>query len=225
VVVRWKERIEQRLDALENDQRLGEHVNVSAAAVATGASGDPHTSTDLLDAPDTGYQSSAATNVPSGGADNTTLNLASNLGMFPAASVGTQTDKSTTCSPSDIISRGIIPLDAANHCLAYFLEHLNLYLHEIISPKDTLTDIRARSSLLTAAICTVVSFCLSSDRYKACYDAFTCQVSNMLFATHISYNDARALCIGALWLDDIGPTLSGLGRFGTYSPMLNTLTS
>jgi hypothetical protein len=211
-VFRWKERIEQRLDALENAQRPGGREDFSAAAVATTNSGGTFNFSALPDATHVGHQP-VATSLPADSGDNTTLNLASNLGMFPAASVGTRTPRDTTSSHLDIISRGVITLNAANHCLAYFLEHLNPFLHDILDPKDTLTDIRARSSLLTAAVCTVASFCSASDRYKACYDAFISQVSGMLFSTHNSYNDVRALCIGALWLDDISPTLSGLGRF------------
>jgi hypothetical protein len=222
VLFRWKERIEQRLDALENAPRIGGHADVSAAGVGTAVSGDASSSSALPNIAHIGPQSSV-TGTSADTGDIATLNLASNLGMFPAASVGAQTPKDTTFSHLDIISRGLITLDAANECLAYFLEHLNPYLHGILSSKDTLTDIRARSSLLTAAICTVASFCSSSDRYKACYDAFTSQVSGMLFATHSSYNDVRALCIGAFWLDNISPMLSGLGRFSECSPMLSTL--
>jgi hypothetical protein len=212
VVFRWKERIEQRLGALESAQRLGGVAYVSAEAVATAVPGDASTSSALPDVAHIGPQSSITSTSADIG-DIATLNLASNLGMFPAASVGAQTPRDTTSSHLDIISRGIITLDAANQCLAYFLEHLNPFLHGILSPQDTLTDIRGRSSLLTAAICTVTSFCSASNRYKACYDAFTSQISGMLFATHSSYNDVRALCIGAFWLDDISPTLSGLGEF------------
>jgi hypothetical protein len=211
VVFRWKERIEQRLDALENEQRQTGHADVYGEVVATANSGDASASLAIPDAAHIGSQS-AATSTPADSGDNTTLNLVSNLGMFPAASVGALAFRDTTSPHLDIISRGVITLDAANQCLAYFLEHLNPFLHGILNSKDTLTDMRARSSLLTAAICTVASFCSTSDRYKACYDAFTSQVSGMIFALQNSYHDVRALCIAAFWLDDISPMLSGLGK-------------
>jgi hypothetical protein len=201
------------LGALESAQRIGGHADVSAGAVATAVSGNTSSSSALPDIADPSHQSSATASLPSGSGDNATLNLASNLGMFPAASVGAQTPRDIISPSLDIISRGVITLDAANQCLTYFLKHLNPFLHGILNPQDTLTDIRGRSPLLTAAICTVASFCSASDRYKACYDAFTSQVCGMLFATNSSYNDVRALCIGAFWLDDISSTLSGLGKF------------
>ena len=150
--------------------------------------------------------------MPLGDANDTTLNLATNLGIFPAASVGTRTTTNIALPTSDLISRGVVSSVAAERCLAYFLEHLNRYLHGILSERATLSDLRARSSLLTAAVCTVASFCSASDAYQSCYDTFVNQVSGMLFATHNSYDDVRALCIAALWLDDIGSTLSGLGK-------------
>lgn len=163
--------------------------------------------------------------VPLGEPNDATLNLASNLGIFPAASVGAGTPKDIALPTSDIISRGIISSAVAEQCLTYFLEHLNRYLHGILSDRVTLSELLERSPILTAAICTVASFCSASDAYQSCYDAFVSQVSGMLFATRSSYDDVRALCIAALWLDDIGPTLSGLGKRGLRSSMEIVLTS
>jgi hypothetical protein len=160
-----------------------------------------------------------------GEANVATLNLASHLGIFPATSVGPGISRDVALPTLDIISQGLISLAAADNCLAYFLEHLNQYLHGILSEQVTLSDLRARSSILTAAICTVASFCSKSDAYQACYNAFVGQVSGMLFATRSSYDDVRALCIAALWLDDIGPTLGGLGKRGFGSSICNELTS
>jgi hypothetical protein len=147
-----------------------------------------------------------------GEASDVTLNLDSHLGVFPAASVATGTPKDFASPTSDLISQGVIDLAAAEELFAYFLEHLNHYLHGILRDSDTLASVRARSSILTAAICTVAAICSAPDAYSACYDAFVGQVSELLFATRSSYDDVRALCIAALWLDNIGPTLSGLGK-------------
>jgi len=160
-----------------------------------------------------------------GEANDATLNLASNLGIFPAASVGPGTSRDVALPTLDIISQGVISITAAEHCLAYFLDHLNRYLHGILSEQVILSDLRARSPILTAAVCTVASFCSASDTYQSCYDAFVDQVSRMLFATRSSYDDVRALCIAALWLDDIGPTLSGLGKTDVDFPIMSRLTS
>lgn len=84
---RWKERIEQRLEALEQAEQPARHVDGAAAAIGTTApvhitssSGGPHTS-DPSHTVRTG-------SVSMGEANDATLNLASNLGIFPATSVG-----------------------------------------------------------------------------------------------------------------------------------------
>jgi len=221
---RWKEKIEQRLEALEQAQQPGIHVDGTAATNGTTVSADTSSLTHHeMPGPD---QPPRTESVPPGEASNATLNLASNnLGIFPAASIGPGTLRDTALPTSDIISRGVISSIAAEECLTYFLKHLNRYLHGILSERSTLSDLRARSSLLTAAICTVASFCSASDAFQSCYDAFVNQVSGMLFATRNSYDDVRALCIAALWLDDIGPTLSGLGKISLRPSMFNGLTS
>lgn len=207
---RWKERIEQRLDALEQARQPGGQVDGGAAIIGTRVSAD---TSSLAHSNTPGPSNSIrAETVPLGGANDATLNLASHLGIFPAASVGAGTHKDVAPPTSDIISRGVISLAVAEQCLAYYLEHLNRCLHGILSDSVTLSDLRARSPVLTAAVCTVASFCSASDAYQLCYDSFVGQVSGMLFATQNNYDDVRALCIAALWLDDIGPTLSGLGK-------------
>jgi hypothetical protein len=141
-----------------------------------------------------------------------TLNLTSNLGAFPASSVRTEKENESTVASADLISRGVISLEAANDCLTYFVEHPNPYLHGILAANIPLSEVRAQSTLLTAAVCVVASFCSAPERYQACYDAFVADVSSRLFSPRYTFDDVRALCIAAFWLDDIGPTLSGLGE-------------
>lgn len=221
---RWKERIEQRLEALEQAQQPARIVDGAAATIGTTApvdttssSGGPHTS---------GTSHTIRTgSVPMGEANDATLNLASNLGIFPAASIGPGTSRDIALPTYDIISQGVISFAAAGNCLAYFLEHLNRYLHGILNEQVTLSDLRTRSAILTTAVCTVASFCSVSDAYQSCYNVFIGQVCSMLFATSNNYDDVRALCIAALWLDDIAPTLSGLGKTDAESSIPNRLTS
>jgi hypothetical protein len=153
----------------------------------------------------------SAQDLEAGSIRSPTLNLSSNLGAFPASSVRTEKCNESPTSPADLISRGLISLEAANNCLVYFVEHLNPYLHGIIDPQTSLGEVRAQSTLLTAAICVVASFCSAPERYQVCYDAFVADVSSRLFSPSYTFDDVRALCIAAFWLDDIGPTLSGLG--------------
>ena len=223
-MLRWKERIERRLEALEQAQQPSGQVDTSVTAVGTITYAESSSSHRQLPSP--GHQASIGS-VPLGEADNATLNLDSNLGVFPAASVATGTLRDIASPTLDIISRGVVTLAVAEELFTYFLEHLNRYLHGILSNGDTLAGVRARSSILTTAICTVASFCSASNTYGACYDTFVGQVSSILFATKNSYDDVRALCIAALWLDDIGPTLSGLGKISIFfgSRRANTLVS
>lgn len=140
------------------------------------------------------------------------LNLASNLGAFPASSVDAQAPDMNMASKADLVSRHVITAETANDCLDYFLKNLNPFLHIILAPEITLVDIRARSSLLTAAVCTVACFCTASSQYQACNDAFISEVSGKLFSPKYDYDDVHALCIAASWLDHVAPTLSGLGK-------------
>lgn len=207
---RWKERIEQRLDALEKAQqksKSSDDIDINDATVATG---EASTSSSLLPTSGNPYTNAATETLRN--VESSTLNLASNLGMFPAASVESRTPKDVASPALDIISRGIIPFDVAEEYLAYFHSHLDRFLHSILSERDTIADIRTRSSLLTTAICTVVSLCTASDLHRVCYDALVSEVSTKLFALNNGYDDVRALCVAALWIDDIAPTLSGLGK-------------
>lgn len=140
------------------------------------------------------------------------LNLTSHLGVFPASSVDAQASNPTETSDVDIVSRGIISEDVAGECLSYFLKHLNQFLHSILDTDATLTSLRARSSLLTTAVCTVACFCSASSDYRNCNEALVAEVSGKLFASRYDYDDVRALCIASFWLDHMAPTLSGLGE-------------
>lgn len=139
------------------------------------------------------------------------LNLSSNLGIFPASSIDAQASRTDDPSGADVVSRKVVSPEVATECLNYFLEHLNQYLHDILQPDITLADLRTRSALLTAAICTVACLCSTSGNYRVCHDALVAEVSAKLFSSKYCYDDVRALCIAALWLDDIAPTLCGLG--------------
>lgn len=203
--------IERRLDALEKAPRQTDSIDNASAhdpAVVTEEAGI--SSTPL---PGSGGSSgSNAAGLEPRGTEHSTLNLISNLGMFPATSVGSNTSPDVDLPTMDIISRGVVSLDVAEELLAYYYRHLNCFLHHVLNERDTLADIRARSSLLAAAICTVSSFCSSPDLYNACYGVFVNEVSSRLFAPHSSYDDVRALCIASMWLEEIGPTLIALGR-------------
>lgn len=148
-------------------------------------------------------------------AGKVTLNLLCSLGAFPAASitdVAIADDALDSSFRPDLVSHNAISLTSANEYFIFYKEHLDHHMHYLFSDKDTLAMVRARSSLLTAAICTVASFCAGSNDYQNCFKAFTDEVSRKLFADKYEFDDVRALAIGALWLNDISSALNGLGE-------------
>ena len=145
-----------------------------------------------------------------------TLNLSCSLGAFPAASITDIAFTDNTSDPSfrpDLISCNVISLTSANEYFVFYREHLDHHMHYLFSDNDTLATVRARSSLLTAAICTVASFCSGSRDYQNCFKAFTDSVSRKLFADKYDFDDVRALAVGALWLNDISSALNGMGEW------------
>lgn len=148
--------------------------------------------------------------------DKITLNLSCSLGAFPASSMMSLAGADEAVNPAyrpDLISCGVISLEAADNYLAFYKTHLDPEVHCVLTENDTLADVRARSSLLTAAICTVASFCSGSEDYQRCFSAFTDAVSRKLFSTTYEFDDVRALCIGAFWLNDVCSVLNGLGKY------------
>lgn len=157
-----------------------------------------------------------------------TLNLSCSLGAFPAASITDMTlvhDGPETGSRPDLISCNLISLANASECFTFYKEHLDQHMHYLFSEMDNLASVRARSPFLTAAICTVASFCTGSNDYEACFKSFTNEVSRKLFADKYNFDDVRALAIGALWLNDISSALNGLAvRIGTQLDLHRCIT-
>lgn len=112
----------------------------------------------------------------------------------------------------DLISCGVISHQTAEALFTFYHEQLDHCLHYVLDPDDTLAKVRSRSSLLTSAICTVSAFCTGSNAYQSCLNALKTEVSRKMFATNHKFDDVRALCIGAFWLSEIAPALSGLGK-------------
>jgi hypothetical protein len=139
-----------------------------------------------------------------------TLNLSCSLGAFPASSLENFTLGQAGYKP-DLISSGLISNESAEKHFKFYHENLNPYIYHILSEKDTLSNVRSRSFLLTAAVCTTAALCAGSADYQNCLNAFTRQVSGKLFSTHHTFDDVRALCIGALWLNDVSSALNALG--------------
>lgn len=145
---------------------------------------------------------------------NVTLNLSCGLGAFPGSSVISLTGTEYGAQPSrkpDLITHGIISLEAAEEYFTIYRKCMEPCLYQILAEDECLASVRGRSSFLTAAICAVGSFSRDSVEHQKCYDVFIKEVSSRLFSRTHDYDDVQALCIGAFWLSKVSSTLVGMG--------------
>lgn len=144
-----------------------------------------------------------------------TLNLSCSLGAFPAASMVNVELGDGELDPGyrpDLISCGVISHQQAETYFRFYQQNLDPYIHCILAEDDNLANVRSRSSLLTAAVCTVAAFSTSSKDYRGCLNAFTKEISSKVFGGPYDFDDVRALCIGAFWLNEVASALNGLGE-------------
>lgn len=142
-----------------------------------------------------------------------TLNLSCSLGAFPASSMINLTlgDIGATSGRNpDPVSCGIISQEIAEALFVFYKQNLDPCIHNTLSDNDSLSTIRARSPLFTTAICTVSAFCTGSENYSTLLKHFTTQVSGKVFSSNHTFDDVRALCIGALWLNEVSTALNSL---------------
>jgi hypothetical protein len=163
--------------------------------------------------------SSASSSQQTNNSSDVTLNLSCNLGSFPGSSIVAVTNEHRTQFGSlpnnqpDLVSRGLVSLEDAEEYFTIYRTSMEPCIYQILGEDDSLANIRSRSSLLTAAICTVGSLCATPAVHKACQGAFIGEVSSKLFSRQHNVDDVSALCIGAFWLNKISSTLIGLGMF------------
>lgn len=147
-----------------------------------------------------------------------TLDLSCSLGAFPASSITSSTLHGfISTQGSDFVSLGLITIDIAETLFAFYQQKLDSYAYHILVDGDSLATIRRRSSLLTAAICTVSAFCSGSQKYRSLLNHFQNGVSGKLFSSSYEFDDVRALCIGTLWLPEVSKALNALGKLIAYS--------
>ncbi|KAE9362621.1 hypothetical protein N431DRAFT_490384 [Stipitochalara longipes BDJ] len=203
----WKEAIEQRMRQVEDTLRLGTNQRDDFTSLTPEAT--PNTNMDLANPEPTILNEKVETR------SDVTLNLSCKLGSFPGSSIITLTfteQEARSDYKPDLISCGIITLEAAEEYFSVYRKSMEPCIYQILAEDDCLANIRARSSLLTAAICTVGSLSTNSASHKKCYGAFIKEVSSRLFSRHNSFDDVRALCIGAFWLNKESSALVGLGN-------------
>ncbi|OIW26627.1 hypothetical protein CONLIGDRAFT_683589 [Coniochaeta ligniaria NRRL 30616] len=120
-------------------------------------------------------------------------------------------DHSSGQGPDDFISRGAISRESADRLFRLFNDKLDHYMYQIGCPYSTLDELRAKSSILTASICTVAAL---HDRdsdsiYGICSDEFRRLMGACMFDRLVNRDSLRAMCIAAYWLSDISWTISG----------------
>jgi hypothetical protein len=152
--------------------------------------------------------------------DMVTLNLSCSLGAFPASSMVSLALSDMTTSAGrtpDPISRGLLSQDTAENMLVYYKKNLDPCVHHILDENDTLSKIRTQSPILITAITTVVAFCNGSQNYTPLLECFKNQISAKMFSNNHSFDDIRALCVGALWLNEVSTAVNSLGEYPKLS--------
>ncbi len=143
------------------------------------------------------------------------LNLSCGPGAFPSSSLNTllvnDQDISYSTGP-DLVTRGLISQHTVEKHFKFYRQCLNPYIYHPLTNVDTVADLLKRSSLLLTAICATAAFCAGSDDYEACLEIFINEVSATMFLHNHSFDDVRALCIGAFWLGKESSALSALGE-------------
>ena len=143
------------------------------------------------------------------------LNLSCGLAAFPSSSLNAfrVNDQDTSYSTGpDLVTRGLVLQHTLEKHLKFYHKHMNPYIYHPLTNIDTVASWLKRSSLLLTAICATAAFCAGSDDYEACLKLFTHEVSAKTFSRTHSFDDVRALCIGAFWLAKESSALSALGE-------------
>ena len=143
------------------------------------------------------------------------LNLSCGPGAFPSSSLNAfLVNDQDIChlTGPDLVTRGLISQHTLEKHFQFYHKCLNPYIYHPLTNVDTVADLLKRSSLLLAAICATAAFCAGSDDYEACLEMFINDVSATTFSHTHSFDDVRALCIGAFWLGKESSALSALGE-------------
>lgn len=113
---------------------------------------------------------------------------------------------------TDFIARGVVDQVEAEELFSYFDTRLNHYLWDgMAMPHKDLLSVRQSSSLLLAAVLAVTALHIPNKErtFDTCYAEFARLASDSMLSRHHTFDDLRALCIGAFWLSDVSWKLSG----------------
>lgn len=119
---------------------------------------------------------------------------------------------SASDSINDFITRGDIPLDDADRLFHLYRDRLDAFMYNIGCRHRTLSDLRRRSPILTAATLTVAA--LHDPRADALYGVCSAELRrlterSMFDRRGVDRDYLRAMCVAAYWLSDMSWLLSG----------------
>ncbi|EME44300.1 hypothetical protein DOTSEDRAFT_71961 [Dothistroma septosporum NZE10] len=125
--------------------------------------------------------------------------------VSPIAIPGMETNR----ADQDIITRGVISLEAAQRYLDIYQNRLDHFLYRIIGDRRDMAEVRSASPLLLAAICAVGALHLATSDFEKCYQEFASIAASQTFSRRNTVDDIRGLCVAAFWLSGISWTCVG----------------
>ncbi|RMJ10920.1 hypothetical protein CDV36_009417 [Fusarium kuroshium] len=128
---------------------------------------------------------------------------------------------STSAPPADFISQGQLSLEDAERLFHLYTLRLDDYMYGVGARYKSLTILRQKSSILTAAVLTVAAMHdpQSNSIYLVCNREFQRLMSASLFDRHVDRDHLRALCVASYWLNDAAWMLAGVAsrRAATFN--------
>jgi len=114
---------------------------------------------------------------------------------------------------SDLIAQDRLSAAAAQDLFDFFNRSMNQYLWGGIAMNHSdLNAVRQSSILLSTVVLTIASLHLPDheSQFDLCYHEFVRLVAQMTISRRCTFDDVRALILGAFWFPDLSWKLSGL---------------
>ena len=207
-IIRWKETIERRIEQIEKSITGNSSPNardLTSFHVPAITNGAETSSQSLADSTPTRSETS----------QDAVLNLSCSLGAFPASSLNNAIlNDQDVASPdtSNLYTSTLGSQKTLEKHFAFYRNNLDPYIYHLLTEDDTLVSIQKRSSFLLAAISATASFCTVSNDNHIYFDKFIKEASAKMFSSSFTFDDVRALCIGAFWLGKVSSALNALGK-------------
>jgi hypothetical protein len=225
---RWKDSIEERLRRMEDMMnRLARGSSVEHFSQHTSQHHSPEAVDEHIESQNHRAGSSSRTHDQLQRPWEVIMDPGSGPGAIPASCVAEAPNSpflSKQRPPlnhgSDIVSRGIISLATVEKHFRLYRQRLDPIVYNILAEHDSLASLRGKSALLVAVVCAVSALHSASPDYQICYQAFRNEFATQLLSKEHSFDDVRALCIGAFFLSDMSWILVGAGQSTSLSFIL-----